>query len=354
MRLLDNSLLGMLAAFAGSILLWGIQAELVVAQEGAQRASRYRFVSDADSKSTLFQPEADSFTAATEFRAEGRFKANVDSASGSGKRNLKSGSIRAANYLSSQEAWSQSERLWQGQEQGGGQPYAQQQQYDQPYGQEYSQPQRHQQYEHPYGQQQDQQYQQPYGREYGQQHGQQYDQPFGQQLNQPRGQQFDQAREEPVYPREERPDDTPGTFLDGFGEPEQFPFRDQFQAFPPRTGFGTLYGKPVGTPKVSRPSGAIFGIDPSEVCDEWGKFGPCVEADYTCGCGGLKADPRHRLFKPRRPSREPCDEALGCKLCSKPISSSKSDCADSGCRDKGCRKCRMGKKDVDYGNSSGL
>ena len=425
MRLLDNGLLGVLAALAVLILFLGIQAGLVNAQDGASGSSRYRFVPDKSKPGREIedtQPEVDPFTALYDPSAAERFKADVDFTGPLGKQTLKSSSVRTASYSAAKEAWSR--RFGQGQGQGDRHPY------EHDYGQEYGQQefgqqdyprQQYGQQEYPqqqygrqefgqqdyprqqYGQQEfgqqdypQRQYrqqesgQQDYSRQqYGQQEFGQQDYPrqqygrqefgqqdypqqqefgqqdfrqqeFGQQEfgqqdfgRQEFYQQFRQERSPSSFFGEESSQVSTGTFLDGFAGPTQFPFRDQYQSFPPRTGFGTLYGEPVGNPRISRPTGAIFGIHESEVCDEWGRFCPCFDADYGCGCGGLKFNPRHRLFKPLRPSREPCDEVIGCKLCSKRRSGGP-DCGDDRCGDKKCRKGQLRRRnEVDYGNASG-
>ena len=227
----------------------------------------------------------------------------------------------------------------------------------QEYGQQYGQPsgQNYQQQPQQFDQQYEQQYSENYpSQQYGQQNTQQYernyDEIYGRRAEYERGAGQNNFEEQGYA----------GTFLDRFAEPEHFPFRDQFEAFPARTGYDTLYGKAPSP--ATRPTEALFGVRPCDVCDEWSKFGPCVEADYIEGCGGLKLNPRRRILKCNKPSREPCDEVVGLQRRSKRYSGEldcgcqETECRDTGCRDRGCRdkrkrKC-LNKNDVDYGNSS--
>ena len=118
-------------------------------------------------------------------------------------------------------------------------------------------------------------------------------------------------------------------FIDQFDAPVDFPFVDQYRAFPPRNELGMVYGEEGENYRRSyRSSENFFGVDERSCCDEWRGFCPCVAADYRCGCGGLKANPGHCLFK-RLSSGEPCDKSFGCNLFSK--------CGAKGCG-LGCAK----------------
>jgi len=115
--------------------------------------------------------------------------------------------------------------------------------------------------------------------------------------------------------------------------PAEFPFVDQYRAFPPQNGLGTFYGYGGGGSWTGHHnSDFFFGVDRRQCCDEWGGFCPCVAADYNCGCGGVKTNPGHYFFK-RLSSGEPCEESKGCGSCSKCRSSKK------GCQSGGCSGC---------------
>lgn len=399
MPMLNNSLHGTLAALAVSILFLGAQADLVMAQVGASKASRYRFDDGADSgSSSRVQDKRSSLNPVLKFEhPRPAFDFFTDA--------NESKNIRPASYLATRKFGLNQVRLDQGPDQRFFQESAQQfgqqqyrhefgpqkiQEFGQQHAQEYGQPDGRK-FEQGYGQQTGQDYSQEYARggaqEYGQDYRQQYERDYAPDYRQDYEQAYDRNYDqvydrnyEQIYDRnfeqesasafsgEESFNSPSGTFLDGFAGPEQFPFRDQYQAFPARTGFGTLYGKPSEKRTASRPTDALFGIHESEVCDEWSRFGPCIEADYICSCGGLKLNPRHRLFNCKRPSRDPCDEVVGCKLCSKRRCGKldcKSDggqgnachndaCQDQACRERGLRKHRfLDKAEVDYGNSNG-
>jgi len=98
--------------------------------------------------------------------------------------------------------------------------------------------------------------------------------------------------------------------------PAEFPFVDQYRAFPARNGLGKFYGKNRGSSWTGqRNSESLFGVDQRHCCDEWDGFCPCVAAD--CDCGGLKTNPGHGLFK-RLSSGEPCGtgcQSGGCSDC---------------------------------------
>ena len=115
--------------------------------------------------------------------------------------------------------------------------------------------------------------------------------------------------------------------------PTEFPFVDQYRAFPPRDDVGMFYGDDGGSSWAGhRNSENFFGVDRRACCDEWGGFCPCVAADYNCGCGGLKANPGHCIFK-RLSSGEPCEESYGCGIFSK------CRCGEKNCQKGGCLGC---------------
>lgn len=333
MRLLDKGLLGLLTGIAVSILMFGTQASLVNAQDGAPRAaSRYRFVPDTGSKSKLSRnreqrsfatsktkfedaqelefedsvPDVDVHTTSTK-RTARRLETDFSFGRPNGEPAGSSSRIRAASYLAP--------KITSHRGQGSDQDF-----------------------------------------DYGH-HGsidQGIDQRIDHRVDQGVDQGFDQEFGQQVFLDEEGFNrSSPNRFLDGFAGPVRHPFRDQYQTFPPRTGAGTLYGKVAGAPSVGRPTDHIFG-DPDQCCDEWSRFCPCFNPDYDCGCGGLKTNPRHRIFKCGKPSREPCDEVYGCKLSSE-LREARCRCANRRCESGGCGKCKLcPRKDecVDYGGDS--
>lgn len=124
--------------------------------------------------------------------------------------------------------------------------------------------------------------------------------------------------------------DSSSAYFDRFAEPTRFPFTDQFRAFPPRAGYDMQSGQP-GSGGLSRcGSSDLFGVHENQCCDPWSGFCPCVAADYKCGCGGLKANPGHCLFK-RCSSGEPCDQSYGSSFLSR-CRCGKQDCTVNDCR----------------------
>ena len=347
MRLLDKGLLGLLTGIAVSILMFGTQASLVNAQDGAPRAaSRYRFVPDTGSKSNLSRnrkqgsfatsktkfedaqelefedsvPDVDVYTTSTK-RTARRLETDFSFGRPNGEPAGSSSRIRAASYLAPKIT---SHR---------GQAPDQRFDRDFDYG-----------HEGDFGQRIDQGFDQGFEQGIDQGFDQRVDQGF---------QEFNQGFTQEDFLDEEGFNGSPNNFLDGFAGPVQHPFRDQYQAFPSRTGAGTLYGKVAGTSSGGRPTDHIFG-DPDQCCDEWSRFCPCFNPDYDCGCGGLKTNPRHRIFKCGKPSREPCDEVYGCKLSSE-LREARCRCANRRCESGGCGKCKLcPRKDecVDYGGDS--
>jgi hypothetical protein len=97
--------------------------------------------------------------------------------------------------------------------------------------------------------------------------------------------------------------------------------------------------------------GNLFGMDPSESCDEWNGFCNYKDLDQVCGCGGLKVNPGHLGLKWLR-SKDACDQTERCgdRRCNKSCGSE--NCGDGcGCESSaktsctkncGCRSCKTG------------